>query len=257
MLTVTCLNQITTHHQNRLGNLTLLSAALILTLAGCKKAEREPTTSERLKAVEVQQETKSDFYVPRKAVDYLADLQKLKEAPAKPTPAPPAPPPVQAAAAPTPAKPAPTVAQAPTPEPARVTQATPQPAVQQPVAKAVPEPVAPPPAPVENAPPKTVVATAAPTARPDAPANDAAQVAIPINRPQPDFPREAINKGIEGGSVRVRLSINSNGEVTNVAILQATPARIFDRAVMQALLRWKFNPGADNRSAETEIVFKR
>jgi outer membrane biosynthesis protein TonB len=41
-----------------------------------------------------------------------------------------------------------------------------------------------------------------------------------------------------------------------VAILKAEPARVFDRSVQQALGRWKFNPGADGRTFDTEVGFK-
>ena len=44
--------------------------------------------------------------------------------------------------------------------------------------------------------------------------------------------------------------------LTTVVILEARPTRVFDRAVTQALPRWKFNPGADGRSYEAEINFK-
>jgi periplasmic protein TonB len=77
-----------------------------------------------------------------------------------------------------------------------------------------------------------------------------------VSRESPQFPREAQRAGIESGSVRAKLTINAAGDVTNVAILQAQPVRVFDRSVQSALIRWKFNPGAENRSYETEIAFK-
>ena len=62
--------------------------------------------------------------------------------------------------------------------------------------------------------------------------------------------------GVETGTVRARMTISASGEVTNVAILKAEPARVFDRSVQQALSRWKFNAGADGRSFDTEVGFK-
>jgi TonB family protein len=56
--------------------------------------------------------------------------------------------------------------------------------------------------------------------------------------------------------VRARLTINAAGDVTNVAILQAQPVRVFDRSVQLALGRWKFNAGVDGRTFDTEVGFK-
>ena len=77
-----------------------------------------------------------------------------------------------------------------------------------------------------------------------------------MSREQPDFPRDAARNGIESGTVRARVMINATGAVSSVVILEAKPPRVFDRAVSQALQRWKFNPGADGRSYDTEINFK-
>ena len=52
------------------------------------------------------------------------------------------------------------------------------------------------------------------------------------------------------------LSVATTNIVSSVVILESKPPRVFDRAVSQALQRWKFNPGADGRSYEAEINFK-
>jgi protein TonB len=210
-----------------------------LVLAACDKSDKVPTTAERLASVQQKQETTPDFYVPRKTVDYMSDLKNIKDAP-KETPKV-----AERAAAPAPA-PAP-VAAAPAPAPA------PTPAAAAP-AKTAPAPAPAQPQPAASAPASNVVASAAPTARP-APA--ASTTVTVLSREQPDFPREAIRAGAESGTVRARITIGANGEVTNVAIVQAQPARIFDRAVQGALGRWKFNPGADGRTYDTEVLFQR
>jgi TonB family protein len=100
------------------------------------------------------------------------------------------------------------------------------------------------------------VASAAPTARPATPSPDAVIPVISIvSREQPEFPREAMRAGIESGSVRVKLTIAANGDVSNVAILAANPPRVFDRSVKASLARWKFNPGSEGRGYETEVAF--
>ncbi len=219
----------------------LLGLTVAGLLAACGKAERVPTTAERLSSVQEKQETQPDFFVPRKTVDYMADMKNIKDAPAKPEPK---------------AEPRPSEARVATPEPKAtpvVAAATPAP---------IPTPVQPAPQPVPKqaapaAPAANVVASAAPTARPaPPPSRDVTPIISVVSRESPQFPREAARAGIESGTVRARLSINAAGDVTNVAIVQAQPARVFDRSVQSALARWKFNPGADNRSYETEVGFK-
>ncbi len=206
--------------------LLMLTSACVMT--ACQKAETVATTAERLKSVEQKQQAQPDVYVPRKSVDYMSDLKSLKDAP-KAT-----------AAVPTPAA-APVEARPP------IVEA--KPAAPAPVAAAVP--AAPPP----SAPAANVVASAAPTARPTPP-KDVASTTTVVSREQPDFPRDAMRAGVENGSVRARLIITAAGTVSSVVIVEARPTRVFDRAVTQALLRWKFNAGTDGRTYETEVNFK-
>jgi TonB family protein len=222
-----------------------LAAGLVVStilLGACQKTETIPTTADRLKSVQQIQQTNPDFYVPRKTVDYMKDLKDLKDAPAKPEPAP--------------------ARAAPDSRAAQVAAATP--AATQPTQPTQPAPAPPPVRAAEPAPapvtPPVQVATAAPTARPAAPKAEPAapsMLATPVSREQPEFPRDAVRQGVESGLVRAKLTINASGDVTNVAILQARPSRIFDRAVTNSLSRWKFNPGAEGRSFDTEIAFQR
>jgi TonB family protein len=80
---------------------------------------------------------------------------------------------------------------------------------------------------------------------------------VPLKRVPVDFPKEAAREGITKGTVKARLSIDAVGKVTRVDILDSRPARVFDRAVRNALVQWTFAPGADNRSYEIEIDFQR
>lgn len=127
-----------------------------------------------------------------------------------------------------------------------------------PVIAPAPAPViqTPPPAPVaapRPAPAEDVVAKAPPTAAAPAPS----VTVTPISRTAPDFPREAVRSGIDSGTVRARLTIDSGGNVSNVQIVEARPARVFDRSVRETLSKWKFNTGADGRTYDTEVEFKR
>jgi TonB family protein len=90
---------------------------------------------------------------------------------------------------------------------------------------------------------------------PKAPA--AATQANPISRTPATFPLAAVNRGVFTGTVRARLKINAAGSVTDVVILSSDPPRIFDRAATSALESWRFNAGADNRTYDVELDFKR
>lgn len=197
----------------------LLMATFCALAIGCQKAETVPTTSDRLKAVQVKQETQPDFFVPRKSVDYMSDLKNIKDVVVKPEPV----------KAPAPAKPVAAAVPVPPPQPAPST-------------------------PTRVAEPPVQVASAAPTARP-VPAEDPNRVSV-VSREQPEFPKEAMRKGVDSAVVMARMTINASGNVTAVMIVQAKPLRLFDRSVKESLSRWKFNPGADGRTYETEVTFK-
>ncbi len=79
----------------------------------------------------------------------------------------------------------------------------------------------------------------------------------PVNRVDPEFPREALAAGADSGLVKARMTIDASGEVTSVEIIDANPRRIFDRAVVKTLSQWRFSLGANARSKEIEIAFRR
>ncbi len=204
---------------------------MLVLISACGKSERVVTTEERLKSVQSKQETQPDFYAPRKTVDYMADLKSIRESGPKP----------DAVAKPDAAGPAKIDA-------AKSVAADTRPATPPPAP--VVAPVQPAPAAVAAASPATVVAAVAPR-----PAADTTVTVI--NREQPGFPREAIRQNIEGGLVRARVNINAAGDPTLVSIVSARPARVFDREVQAALMKWKFNAGTEGRSYETEFNFQR
>jgi len=80
---------------------------------------------------------------------------------------------------------------------------------------------------------------------------------VPVSRVDPEFPREAISAGADAGKVRAKMTIDATGEVSRVEIIDATPRRVFDRAVVKTLSQWKFSPGSDGRSMEIDVNFKR
>lgn len=213
----------------------------VTALTACQKSDTIPTTAERLKSVEQKQQTEPDFYVPRKAVDYMSDLKSIKEntpraaAVVAPTAAPAAAPataPAEVKTAVTETRSATPAAPTPVPAPAAVQAVTPP-----------------------SAPSANIVASTAPTARPT-PAKDVAAALTLLSQEQPEFPRDALRDGVAGGRVKAKLTIDAAGGVSDVVIVEATPPRVFNRAVTQALSRWKFNPGAEGRTFVTEVTFK-
>src|SRR5690606_32350044 len=116
-------------------------------------------------------------------------------------------------------------------------------------------------APSSPSPPPKAAAAATPAKIEPPPRIDtaAARPAAPrlVTRVDPEYPREALRARVDQGEVRARLVIDANGAVSRVEILEARPRRVFDRAVTQALSQWKFDAGAEGRTTETEISFRR
>lgn len=76
-----------------------------------------------------------------------------------------------------------------------------------------------------------------------------------IKKVPPEFPAEASKKGISSGSVKAKMTIEADGKVSDVEIVEAEPKRVFDRAVKSALMEWKFEPG-EKATHEVKLVFK-
>ena len=78
-----------------------------------------------------------------------------------------------------------------------------------------------------------------------------------IKKVPPEFPGEATRKGITDGVLKAKLSIDGNGAVTEVAIVEATPpkAKIFNDAATSALNQWKFEATGKPQSFELKLVF--
>ncbi len=64
---------------------------------------------------------------------------------------------------------------------------------------------------------------------------------VPTMKIPPDYPRRALRSGIEG-VVTVEFTIGTDGSVRDPVIVKADPPKIFDRAVLKAIEKWKFNP---------------
>jgi protein TonB len=251
--------------------IAVLAAAGMLA-AACGKSEA-PSMKTRANAPvqipEAKQETKSDTVEANEALKErlarqeaaakLFDKSKPEPASAKPEPAPAKPAPIAAKAEPAVAKSAPVAARAEPqrqPELIRTAAAAPSPAPALAPAKAPEIAAARMAEPMKAEPAKQEpvrLASAAPTTIP-APTPLAAKL---LSRVDPDFPREAVQAGAEKGNVKARLTLDGNGNVTRVDVVEANPRRVFDRAVVRALSQWRFSDGPSGRTVETEIDFKR
>jgi periplasmic protein TonB len=78
----------------------------------------------------------------------------------------------------------------------------------------------------------------------------------PTGKVDPIFPRDAIKRGIERGTVIAHVHIRPDGSVSDVKIASANPARVFDREVVRALMQWRFAPEPVGFIGEVEIEFK-
>jgi periplasmic protein TonB len=77
----------------------------------------------------------------------------------------------------------------------------------------------------------------------------------PVRKVQPKYPPEAEAQHVEG-RVRVRLSVDLDGNVTDVETLQSEPPGVFDAAVQEAVRQYKFKRDGTTYKADQEIVFK-
>ena len=64
---------------------------------------------------------------------------------------------------------------------------------------------------------------------------------LPIAQIPPQYPRDALYKGIEGW-VLVEFTIGTEGQVKNPHIVQSDPPGVFDAAALNAVKRFRFKP---------------
>jgi bla regulator protein blaR1 len=64
---------------------------------------------------------------------------------------------------------------------------------------------------------------------------------LPIDMVSPEYPTQALVKGIEGW-VAVEFSIDTNGAIVTPLITAHSPSRIFDRSVLAALKKSRYRP---------------
>jgi protein TonB len=105
----------------------------------------------------------------------------------------------------------------------------------------------PPPAPA----PTAASAPAAPRPAP----SSATTLPMPIagQTPAPRYPTRALRRG-ESGTVRVRVEVGPDGRPAQVTVAQASGSRDLDRAAVDAVRRWRFQPARRNGEPVTGTV---
>jgi protein TonB len=75
---------------------------------------------------------------------------------------------------------------------------------------------------------------------------------VPIVRVAPAYPLAARTHRTEG-RVLVEFTIQADGSVADPTVVEASPAGVFDRAVLQAIRQWRFAP----RVEDGQVVSRR
>jgi protein TonB len=82
---------------------------------------------------------------------------------------------------------------------------------------------------------------------------------VPLVQTEPEYPAQAESRGIVGW-VTVEFTIAKTGAVKDPVVIASRPARIFDRAALTAVRRWKYNPkildGAAVERPGVQITFE-
>ena len=81
--------------------------------------------------------------------------------------------------------------------------------------------------------------------------------AMPVARASTTFPPAAITQGIRSGTVHARLDVDAAGHVTQVTVLSSDPPHVFDEEAVRSLKRWRFNAGAEGRTYDADVEFRR
>ncbi len=71
---------------------------------------------------------------------------------------------------------------------------------------------------------------------------------VPLVRIEPQYPMRAKQRGVEGW-VELMFTITKLGTVADVAVTASHPGTIFNKAAVQAVSRWKYNPKIENGAA--------
>ena len=84
---------------------------------------------------------------------------------------------------------------------------------------------------------------------------------LPIVKVAPQYPRRALTRGIEG-YVIIQYTVTKQGTTKDAIVVEAHPAKIFDKAALRSASRYKYKPRVINGKAvevsgvRTKITFQ-
>lgn len=99
-----------------------------------------------------------------------------------------------------------------------------------------------------------------PPATPSVPTVGTTRAARPLHRPTPTYPHAAQRLGTEG-YVTVRMRVDARGHVTDVVVIDAQPAGVFEQVAKATARRYRFEPALEagepvESTIEQRIVFR-
>jgi protein TonB len=95
----------------------------------------------------------------------------------------------------------------------------------------------------------------APAPPPVAASSGRGNALVPTSTPQPPYPPQAL-RGKVSGEVTVAFTVNTDGSVGKVRIVSAKPRGVFDRGVLAAVNRWRFQPVDEPQASTRTFTFE-
>ena len=78
----------------------------------------------------------------------------------------------------------------------------------------------------------------------------------PLSRANPEYPRAALRRGVEG-SVLLEFSIDANGNVVAPRVIESRPHGVFEQTALEALSKWKYEAlGAETSAIKVRLTFR-
>jgi len=71
----------------------------------------------------------------------------------------------------------------------------------------------------------------------------------------PGFPAKAYREGYRNGRVVLGYTVNADGTVGNIEVLNALPVQVFTRTATNALASWRFAPTGTSEQRQVEFRF--
>jgi protein TonB len=68
---------------------------------------------------------------------------------------------------------------------------------------------------------------------------------VPISSPAPRYPSVAMRRR-ETGTVRIRVDVSADGVPIATTVVESSQSRDLDRAALEAVRRWRFQPAQAN-----------